>query len=86
MTGKLLDRRSVLGQAAAATYALAAAKWALAVSAAQAEGESPRPAGPAGIVFSPNTVKTEAKRLSDQPFSKPAMELPKPFDKLSYDQ
>ena len=23
---------------------------------------------------------------SDQPFSKPAMELPKPFDKLSYDQ
>ena len=49
-------------------------------------GGKSRPAGPAGIVFSPNTVKTEAKRLSDQPFSKPAMELPKPFDKLSYDQ
>ena len=86
MTGKLVDRRSVLGQAAAATYALAAAKWALAVSAAQRRRGSPRPAGPAGIVFSPNTVKTEAKRLSDQPFSKPTMELPKPFDKLSYDQ
>jgi hypothetical protein len=38
MTGKLLDRRSVQGQAAPATYALAAAKLALTLSAARAEG------------------------------------------------
>ncbi len=83
MTGKLVDRRSVLGQAAAATFALAAARLALSASEASAEGETPSPQGTA---FNSNLVKAEAKRRADQPFVKPAMELPQPFNKLSYDQ
>jgi glucans biosynthesis protein len=83
MTGKLVDRRSILGQAAAASYAFAAAKVALSASVARADDEN---SAPPGIVFKRNTVKAEAKRLADQPFSKPTLELPPPFNKLSYDQ
>ncbi len=82
MTGKLLDRRSVLGQAAMGTFALAAAKWALAADVAEAAGESSSPPTP----FSTSNVNAEAKRLADQPFGKPALDLPPPFNKLNYDQ
>ena len=39
------------------------------------------------MAFGQTTLKAEAKRLADQPFSKPTMDaLPAPFNKLSYDQ
>ena len=76
MTGKFVDRRSVLGQAAMGTFALAAAKFALAATAANAEGEA-SPAQP--TPFNATNVKAEAKRLADQPFSKPTLELAAAF-------
>jgi glucans biosynthesis protein len=82
MTGKLLDRRSVLGQAAMGTFALAAAKFALTASFAEAAGETPQQPTP----FNASNVNAEAKRLADQPFAKPSLDLPPPFNKLSYDQ
>lgn len=38
------------------------------------------------MAFKPEFVKAEAKRLAGQPFSKPTIELPEPFNKLGYDQ
>ena len=73
----------MLGQAAAGTIALAVARIALAASRANAdESASAAPGSP----FSATIVDAEAKRLADQPFSKPTLELPEPFNKLSYDQ
>jgi glucans biosynthesis protein len=82
MTGKLVDRRSVLGQAAMGTFALAAAKIGFAATRAEAASDGsaqPRP-------FNATNVNAEAKRLADQPFSKPSLNLPAPFNKLTYDQ
>lgn len=87
MTGKFVDRRVLLEKAVAGTFALGLAKMALAATAAQADGETPGPQqSQQGTTFGATTVKTEAKRLADQPFTKPTMDLPAPFNKLSYDQ
>lgn len=83
MTDETVDRRLVLGQAAAGTLALAFARLALNASPAEAENA---PAPQPGTPFNASSVNAEAKRLSDQPFAKPTMELPEPFNKLSYDQ
>ncbi|MBA2127822.1 glucan biosynthesis protein D [Hyphomicrobium methylovorum] len=82
MTGNSLDRRTVLGQAAVGTFALALSKMALAASAATADTVSP----PKGTPFTATNANTEAKRLADQPFAKQTMDLPPPFNKLTYDQ
>lgn len=92
MTGNFVDRRTLLERAVAGSFALGLAKLALAVTESHAEGESaPTPAqaqpSPQGMAFGQTTLKAEAKRLADQPFSKPTMDaLPAPFNKLSYDQ
>ncbi len=81
MTGKIVDRRVLLEKAAAGSFALGLAKLAFAASAARADGAAPAPQqGQQGTVFGATTVKTEAKRLADQPFVKPAMDLPAPFN------
>jgi glucans biosynthesis protein len=80
MTGKFVDRRSLLQQTAAGTLALVATKVALTTDTVWAQTL------PQGTAFSGTTVKAEAKRLADQPFARPTMELPEPFNKLSYDQ
>jgi len=64
------------------TFALAAAKLAFAATAAEAAGEASAQLTP----FNATNVNAEAKRLADQPFSKPSLDLPAPFNKLSYDQ
>ncbi|MFA5958435.1 glucan biosynthesis protein [Hyphomicrobium sp.] len=87
MTGKFIDRRVLLEKAVAGTFAMGLAKMALAATAAHADAASPGPQqSQQGTAFGATTVKTEAKRLSDQPFVKPAMDLPQPFNKLTYEQ
>jgi glucans biosynthesis protein len=87
MTKKIVDRRVLLEKAVAGTFAMGLAKLALTVTEAHADGASPAPQPPQqGTTFAATTVKTEAKRLSDQPFVKPTMDLPPPFNKLTYSQ
>lgn len=81
MGSKGVDRRAVLGHALAWGSAVAfvynAARMGAALAAAPAE------APPA---FGAGTVRDMARKLSGTDFVKPAMELPEPFNKLSYDQ
>lgn len=79
-----LDRRAVLGQAFACGAALAAARQiALAAPAfAQTPNGGAAPENP----FTTGTVKDIARRLAGADFTKPAVELPEPFNKLGYDQ
>ncbi|MET1046234.1 MAG: glucan biosynthesis protein G [Hyphomicrobium sp.] len=87
MTGKIVDRRALLEKAVAGTFAFGLAKMALAVTDAYAQGTTPgQQQAPQGTAFGATTVKTEAKRLSDQPFVKPGIDLPPPFNKLTYAQ
>jgi periplasmic glucans biosynthesis protein len=85
MVGKIVDRRKLLEKAVAGTFAFGLARLAAAVTEAHADPQSSQQGQ--GMPFGGTTVKTEAKRLSDQPFSRPTMDqLPSPFNKLSYDQ
>jgi periplasmic glucans biosynthesis protein len=87
MTGKIVDRRVLLEKAVAGTFAMGLARMAFAATSAHADEAAPTPqTTPQGTTFGATTVKTEAKRLSDQPFVKPTMDLPPPFNKLTYDQ
>ena len=89
-----LDRRSVLGQSLAATATLALARTYLAAGEALAgealAGETTPATQPAtppvAPQFSATTVKELAKKRAEADFEKPAVELPEPFGKLSYDQ
>ena len=78
-----VDRRAVLGQALACGAALAAARQIALASPSLAQEASPAaPENP----FTPGTVKDIARRLAGADFAKSAIELPEPFNKLSYDQ
>ena len=78
-----VDRRAVLGQALACGAALAAVRQIALASPSLAQEASPAaPENP----FTPGTVKDIARRLAGTDFAKPAIELPEPFNKLSYDQ
>jgi periplasmic glucans biosynthesis protein len=84
MTQHRLDRRSALQQALGFSAIIGFARGLAAVPAwAQDAAVPPAPAEPA---FSIETVKAEAKTLSEAAFAKPEMKLPEPFNKLSYDQ
>ena len=62
--------------------ALAVAKIGTTARVAEAAGDTP----PQPTPFSATNVNAEAKRLADQPFAKPSLDLPPPFNKLTYDQ
>lgn len=84
MATRGMNRRMVLRDAAA--WALAGgvlslamrADWARAQDAPQKENDA-RP-------FSTDDVRQIARELSERPFQRPAIELPDPFAKLTYDQ
>lgn len=79
MSDDRLDRRALLEQGAAGSLALWFAKTVLSPSNAWAAAND-------AVPFQNGFVAAEAKRLAAQPFSKPSMELPEPFNKLGYDQ
>jgi glucans biosynthesis protein len=78
----LTDRRAVLMNAGLLATATAVARAFGGADAAWAGGA---PAD-AGEPFQPDMVKKLAEKLSGKPFSKPAIEVPEPFNKLTYDQ
>lgn len=77
-----VDRRTVLGQAFVCGAALALARAAVMPEAALAQNAAETPANQ----FSATTVRDLARKLAGSDFAKPAVELPEPFNKLSYDQ
>jgi len=94
MQDQELDRRAVLGSALTwaavmaavrdvARFGLSGEAWA-AGSAAPSAGETEPPAS--SKPFSSDAIKEMARRLAAADFSQPTIELPAPFDKLSYDQ
>lgn len=85
MTDDTIDRRTVLGQAMAAALAGSLARFVLQSDAALAD-EAPSAVPPPEMAFTPEFINSEAKRLSESPFLRPTMELPEPFNKLSYEQ
>lgn len=82
-----VDRRALFGHALgiSAAFALARTLFTDAAVAQEAPIAAP-PVAPPAPAFSIETVKAEAKMLSEAAFAKPAMALPEPFNKLSYDQ
>lgn len=79
----MIDRRSVLGQAMAGVWAASMSPLAVFAGPARAEGD---PAAPQPPTFTIQNVKAEAEKLSAAEFSKPTVQLPEPFNKLSYEQ
>ena len=93
MTKDTIDRRSVIGASAAIAAALAFARQmafadkALAQEAAATPPPAPAtPEPPPAPAFTAETVNEVAKKLATSDFAKPTIELPAPFNKLSYDQ
>lgn len=77
-----MDRRAVLVNSFVLASVVAMAKdVALAAPASAAA-----PADAAKEAFNPETVKGLAQQLAASDFAKPVIELPEPFNKLSYDQ
>lgn len=94
MTNKAIDRRSVLGASVSFAAAVAFARqmaFAGQAVAGDAAGAPVAPAAetaatPAVPPFTAATVNEAAKALAMADFTKPSIELPAPFNKLSYDQ
>jgi periplasmic glucans biosynthesis protein len=82
MTRDRIDRRSLIGASATMAAALAFVKT-LGVSGKAFAGEltADKP-----VIFSSSSVTEAAKALAASNFAKPTIELPEPFNKLSYDQ
>lgn len=76
-----MDRRSVLKSTGAWTAVTALAHWAAGSGVALAE---PAPETPEAIQA--DHVKKLAERLSQREFSRPRIDLPEPFNRLTYDQ
>ncbi len=76
-----IDRRTVLKTTCALAAAMGAAREIALTGAAFAA-----PVGGTPQKFTNETVKDLAKTLAAADFAKPALELPEPFNKLSYDQ
>lgn len=90
-TGAEVDRRAmVLGSfALGAVATLATYMQSLQAAAQSPEAAAPSPTPPAaqaGVAFPPDFVRKQAESLAAAEYVKPAVELPEPFDKLSYDQ
>ena len=81
MSTKPIDRRTVLKTSCAFAAVLGAAREIAFAGAAFAA-----PAGGTPQKFTSETVKDLAKTLAAADFTKPELELPEPFNKLSYDQ
>lgn len=81
MDGKGTDRRSILQGSVALAAALGLAReLALGTAALAADAaDAPQP-------FSAEHLRDIARKLSESDYVKPAIELPEPFNKLSYDQ
>ncbi len=73
-----LDRRALLEGAGLLAAAVAVAHLAPALTAAAAD-EAVEP-------FLADTVRKLAEKLAQKPYAKPALDVPEPFNKLSYDQ
>lgn len=97
MADKVFDRRAFvtggLSMAAALSFVRnLAVTTAFAEDAAAPAQPAPAPASPPAAPaaptapFSATTVLERARALAQQPFTKPAVELQPPLDKLSYDQ
>lgn len=92
MTNDTIDRRSVLGAGVTMAATLSFVReMALVESALAADQAVPAPvAANAPVVvppsFTADTVLQAAKTLASSDFVKPTIELPAPFNKLSYDQ
>jgi|CXWK01.1.fsa_nt_gi glucans biosynthesis protein len=85
MTLSSLDRRMVMRQGLALASALTlVSEWGAAAAVAGEATEAPKEPSPPPFTF--DAVKAQAKTLSETEFSKPAIELPEPFNKLGYDQ
>lgn len=80
-----LDRRAVLLNAGLVAAVAAVAGAAGLDALAQAAGPQVPPE-PAGEPFQPEQVRKLAEKLATKPFAKPAIEVPEPFNKLTYDQ
>ncbi len=76
-----LDRRSVLKNTCALVAVLAAARDVLSAQTALAAGGDA-----AATVFGAENVRDIARKLAASDYVKPAIDLPDPFNKLSYDQ
>ncbi len=59
---------------------------ALAEVGAALAADQPGPAAPEGELFTAETVRKTAERLAAREFQKPKLDLPEPFNSLSYDQ
>ncbi|MCL4768183.1 MAG: glucan biosynthesis protein G [Hyphomicrobiaceae bacterium] len=77
-----LDRRTVIRTGGG--WALAGGLLSLAAGGAPALAQAD--VQPDAVAFTPDAVKRAAQQLAQRPFSKPRLELPEPFDKLTYDQ
>lgn len=91
MTRETYDRRSVLEMSLALASVLALAKSALNSDLVFAQDAplvpTPPPDQPPAVpAFTIDNVKATAKKLAESEYVKPTVELPPPFDKLSYDQ
>lgn len=79
-----MDRRTVLRHGGA--WALAGGVLSLAAQVDWATAETTEKTQASAAEFSAETVKRIAADLATQPFSKPEVELPEPFDKLNEEQ
>ncbi len=79
-----MNRRAVLQQAGA--WAAVGGVLSLAARGDWAWAQTGAPADAEATAFEPELVKQMAEELARRPFQKPTMDLPQPFDKLSYDQ
>lgn len=81
MGNGLMDRRAVL-----MTAGLVASVAAMARAAGGIEAAFAGAADDAGEAFAPDHVQKLAEKLSQKPYVKPSVDVPEPFDKLTYDQ
>ncbi len=92
----LMDRRAVLMNAGLLALATAAARLVDGTGNAFAQGAAPTPGVPApapaaapadaGEPFQQDLVRKLAEKLAQKPFAKPSVDVPEPFNKLTYDQ
>lgn len=81
MQDKTLDRRSILQSSAAVLAAFSLVRrLVLADTAFAADADAPP------LPFSADSVKEMARKLAETDLAKPVIELPEPFNKLSYEQ
>ena len=81
MHEKGMDRRSILQSSVALAAALGMAR-----RLASMDGALAAPVADAAQPFSSEHIKELARKLAESDYARPTVELPEPFNKLSYDQ